>query len=155
MRSLVNKSSYHQVPEYETYQHSIFNTIRIGFEILNRLSIPLLVLKIHVQVQYKNRGQFDNITDKHTAQKLANRIDSHIEEDDSRNIGTVIPRGLTILKRLRPDDITNTVSRKEQGTGDLFLGVSSNIRTDNGQAHTEAQTLEIAQPKRHEAAPFI
>lgn len=72
-----------------------------------------------------------------------------------RNISTMVPRRLTILESLRADNIPNTVPSKQQGTGDLFLRISGNIRADHSQTHTEAQTLEITQPESDQPTPFI
>lgn len=73
----------------------------------------------------------------------------------SRNVGTMIPGGLAVLECLRSDNITNTVSSEKQSSGNLLLGIASNIRANNRQAHTEAQALKIAQPERNQTAPFV
>lgn len=67
----------------------------------------------------------------------------------------MIPRRLTILERLRPDNIPHTVPRKHHSPRDLLLRGPRDIRTNHRQAHAESQTLEIAQPKRNQTAPLI
>lgn len=67
----------------------------------------------------------------------------------------MIPRRLTRLERLRPDDIPDAVPREEHRAGDLLLRVSRDVGTDHGQAEAEPQALEIAQPERDQAPPFV
>ena len=66
----------------------------------------------------------------------------------------MIPRRLTALKRLRPDNIPNTIPRKQRGTRQLLLRIPRDIAAHHGQAHAEAEALEEAQPQRDQAAPL-
>lgn len=72
-----------------------------------------------------------------------------------RNISALIPRRLTLLECLRPNDIPHAVPHEEHRSCDLFLRVARDIRADNRQAQAEPQALEEAEPQRNEPAPFI
>lgn len=61
----------------------------------------------------------------------------------------------TSLKSLRSNDIAYAISCEHERSGKLLLRVSSDIAADHGQAHAEAQALEVAQPKRDEATPLV
>lgn len=72
-----------------------------------------------------------------------------------RNVCRLVSRLLTILKRLWPNDVADAVSREQSGAGELFLSISSDVARDNGQAHTEAEALEVAHPQSDKSAPFV
>lgn len=67
----------------------------------------------------------------------------------------MIPRRLTALKRLRPNNIPNTILRKQRGARQLLLRIPCNSAARHGQAHAEAEALEEAQPQRDQAAPLV
>lgn len=67
----------------------------------------------------------------------------------------MIPRSLTVSESLRPDDIAHAVSREQDSSGQLLLGVSGDVAANHGQAHTETQPLEKAQPKTDQACPLV
>lgn len=72
-----------------------------------------------------------------------------------RNIGTVISGSLAFFESLGPYDIPNTVTREQNGTGDLLLSRARDVRADHGQAHAEPQSLKITQPESHQPAPTV
>jgi len=67
----------------------------------------------------------------------------------------MIPRRLTTLKRLRPNNIPNTILRKQRGTRQLLLRILRNTAAHHGQAYAEAEALEEAQPQRDQVAPLV
>lgn len=67
----------------------------------------------------------------------------------------MISRSLTADESLRPDDVANAVPCEQDRASKLLLGVPGNVAADHGQTDTEAQALEVAQPERHEPAPFV
>ena len=67
----------------------------------------------------------------------------------------MILRRLTILERLRPDDVSHAVPSKQNRPGNLLLGIPRNIGAHHRQTHAETQALEIAQPERDQAPPLV
>jgi len=95
-----------------------------------QLPIPLLIHAPHICEQHEHHDQLDTIAYQHG------------------NIRTPVPGCFTRLERLGANDVSHAVAREQSRACELFLGVPGDIRAHNGETHAEAQTLEIAHPKR-------
>ena len=51
--------------------------------------------------------------------------------------------------------VANTVSSEHKRSSDLLLREAGNVGADHGQAHAEAQTLEVAEPQSDQATPLL
>lgn len=101
------------------------------------LAIALLVDGVHVDVQDDNGDQLDDVADQHG------------------DVGRVVAGLFGALESLRADDVADAVAREEDRGRQLLLGVARDVGADHGQAHGEAQPLEVAEPQADEAAPLV
>ena len=70
-----------------------------------------------------------------------------------RNVCRVVV--ITRLERLGPNDIAYAIGGEHERSSQLLLRVSGNVAADHRQAHAEAQTLEVTQPKPDQATPLV
>lgn len=101
------------------------------------LAVPLLVGNEHIDIEYDNGDQLDDIANQHG------------------DVSRMVMRSFTVLECLRANDVADAIASEENGRGELLLGVSGDIGADHGQTHAEAQALEIAEPQANHAAPFV
>jgi len=61
---------------------------------------------------------------------------------------------LAALERLWTNDVSDTVTGKQNRASQLLLRVACDIAADHGKTHAEAQPLEETKPESNETWPF-
>ena len=91
------------------------------------LPVPHLIDRVHIDIQNHGHSKLNTVPCEHPTPLSAPPRKNQSREDIR----------LDALKRLRPNNIPNTILRKQRGTHQLLLRILRNIAAHHGQAQPQ------------------